>query len=171
MLGAGAVLRPGSSEGAPMRAADAASRDGRGGADRDGLGGTAGTPRGEAARASWGRGRPARRGPARTRVRARARAGATDGWGGHGGGRGGAAALAAPWLGSSREREKRERKQGPVHKIGLRANNHGVKLGAKIYSVKVPAKSPPRLRRVQDLAPKSMTSRRVSSAPPTMVLS
>ena len=33
----------------------------------------------------------------------------------------------------------------------LGANNHDVKLGTKIYGVKVPVKSPPRLRRVQDL--------------------
>ena len=35
-LGAGAVSRPGSPEGAPMRAADAVSRDGRGGAGQEG---------------------------------------------------------------------------------------------------------------------------------------
>ena len=32
----------------------------------------------------------------------------------------------------------------------LDANNHGVKLGAKIDGAKVPAKSPPRLHRAQD---------------------
>ena len=41
----------------------------------------------------------------------------------------------------------------------LGANNHGVKLGAynhgaKIYGAKVPAKSPSRLRRAQDLGAK-----------------
>ena len=36
----------------------------------------------------------------------------------------------------------------------LGANNHGAKLGAKIYGVKVPAKSPPCLRRAQDLGAK-----------------
>ena len=36
----------------------------------------------------------------------------------------------------------------------LGANNHGAKLGAKIYDAKVLAKSPPRLRRAQDLGAK-----------------
>ena len=75
-------------------------------------------------------------------------------------------AAAVPWL--ERER-KRERKGGPIRKTGLGANNHGAKLGAKIYGAKLgakiygaelgakiygaelPAKSPPRLRRAQDL--------------------
>ena len=33
----------------------------------------------------------------------------------------------------------------------LGANNHGAKLAVKIYGAMVPAKSPPRLRRAQDL--------------------
>ena len=36
----------------------------------------------------------------------------------------------------------------------LDANNHGAKLGAKIYGAKVPARSPPRLRQAQDLGAK-----------------
>ena len=50
----------------------------------------------------------------------------------------------------------------------LDANNHDVKLGTKIYSAKVPAKSPSRLRRAQDLdvkiydAETMMTPRRES---------
>ena len=44
------------------------------------------------------------------------------------------------------------------HGAKLGANNHGTKLGAKIYGAKlgakVPAKSPPRLRRAQDLGAK-----------------
>ena len=40
------------------------------------------------------------------------------------------------------------------HGTKLGANNHGVKLGAKIYGAKVRAKSPPCLRRAQDLGAK-----------------
>ena len=65
----------------------------------------------------------------------------------HGGGHGGAAAVAAPRLGCGRER-KRQRKKV---KTGYGANDLGVKLdikifSAKIYGVKVAAKSPPYLR-------------------------
>ena len=45
-------------------------------------------------------------------------------------------------------------KGGSIRKTGFGANNHGAKLGAKIYAAKVPAKSPPRLRRAQDLGAK-----------------
>ena len=38
--------------------------------------------------------------------------------------------------------------------VVLGANNHSAKLGAKIYGAKVLAKSPPRLRRAQDLGAK-----------------
>ena len=72
-LGAGAVSRPGSPEGAPMRAADAASRDGRGGADQDGLGGTASASRGEAAPAGAGTRRCGSTGSGSVRERERGR--------------------------------------------------------------------------------------------------
>ena len=80
------------------------------------------------------------------RVRGRGRSGRR--------GRGGAAVLAAPWLGSGRER-KRERKGRPMRKTGLDTNNHDAKLDVKIYGAKlgsnVPVKSLPCLRRAQDL--------------------
>ena len=61
----------------------------------------------------------------------------------------------------TRERRKKRKKAragrlgaGLKHHIGaidlgavLDVNNHGAKLGAKIYGAKVPVKSPPRLRR------------------------
>ena len=69
------------------------------------------------------------------------------------------------------EREEKEEEEGSGRKVGaglkhhlgaidlgakLGPNNHGAKiygteLGAKIYGAKLPAKSPPRLRRAQDL--------------------
>ena len=97
-----------------------------GGAARGGRG-TAGAPRGEAARAGWGRGRPAWRGPTRGRVRTA----------------GAAVRLAAPcgvagWCGVEKEEERKEGRA--IRKTGLDANNHGVKVGVKIYDAKLDAK-------------------------------
>ena len=79
-----------------MRAADAASRDGRGDAGREGRHGasTVGPTRARDGRRSVRRGGASGLGP-----RAADMAGAARG-------RGGATALAAPWLGSGRERKR-----------------------------------------------------------------
>ena len=100
-----------------MRAAYAASRDGRGGADRDGLGGTAGTPRGEAMLAGAGKRRCGSTGSGSVRERERKR----ERKGGH---------ICTIGLGANN------------HGAKLSSKIYGAKLG-----VMVPAKSPPRLRR------------------------
>ena len=70
------------------------------------------------------------------------------------------------WGEKKPEREEKEEEEGSDRKVGpglkhhLGVIDHGVKLGAKIYGaevvariygVELPAKSPPRLRRAQDL--------------------
>ena len=57
---------------------------------------------------------------------------------------------------NSRGRRKKRKKAragrlGPELKHHLGAIDHGAKLSAKIYGTKLPVKSPPRLRRAQDL--------------------